>query len=772
MSSRPPHTLTATHWGTYRVQTREQRISAVEPFARDRDPSPIGRSLLDTVDDGLRIRQPMVREGYLRHGPRRLTEGRGAEPFVAVDWDTALDLVAGELQRVRQHHGNEALFAGSYGWASAGRFHHAQGQLRRLLNLLGGFTYSVNTYSYAAAEVVVPHVLGNFWEWLRESPGWDTLAEHGELVVMFGGMAPRNSQVDPGGVGSHDTRHWLERCRNRGVEFINISPVAGDAADFLDAQWLAPRPNSDTALMLGLAHTLVREGLHDEAFLARYCVGFEHFRAYLMGERDGQPRDADWAAGLSGIPAGTIRDLARRMARQRTLITLSLSLQRAEHGEQPYWMGITLAAMLGQLGLPGGGIGCGLGALHGIGHPAGRVPWAALEQGRNPVQHFIPVARISDLLLNPGGSLDYDGQRLPLPDIRMVYWAGGNPFHHHQDLNRLLRAWQQPETVVVHERWWNALARHADIVLPATTALERNDIGCNPRDGFAIAMRRAIPAVGEARDDHAICAGIAERFGLRQRFTEDRTEMDWLRYLYNVSRQRAAAQQMSLPDFEAFWEQGYLELPTPPESRVFLAAFRADPEVRALRTPSGRIEIFSRTVAGFGYPDCPGHPVWLAPDEWLGGELARRYPLHLISCQPATRLHSQLDQGVTSREAKVAGREPIVLHPMDAAARDIRAGDVVRIHNDRGACLAGAVLSERLRPGVVQLATGAWYDPLEPGRIGTLDKHGNPNLLTRDRGTSRLAQGPSAHSTLVEVERVTGEVPPVTAFEPPPVRGR
>jgi biotin/methionine sulfoxide reductase len=189
--------------------------------------------------------------------------------------------------------------------------------------------------------------------------------------------------------------------------------------------------------------------------------------------------------------------------------------------------------MLGQIGLPGGGFGCGYSATNGIGQPARQVNWAALPQGQNPVSDFIPVARISDLLLRPGATIDYDGRRLTLPDIRLVYWVGGNPFHHHQDINRLLRAWQQPETIIVHERWWNTLARHADIVLPATTALERNDVAFNKRDGFAIAMQQAVPPVGQARNDHDIFAALAERFGVHKAFTEERSELDWLRYIYN-----------------------------------------------------------------------------------------------------------------------------------------------------------------------------------------------------------------------------------------------
>jgi biotin/methionine sulfoxide reductase len=203
------------------------------------------------------------------------------------------------------------------------------------------------------------------------------------------------------------------------------------------------------------------------------------------------------------------------------------------------------------------------------------------------------------------------------------------------------------------------------------------------------------------------------------------------------------------------------------EPPSMLEHFRADPIRHALPTPSGRIELFSEKIAGFGYPDCAGHAAWYEPCEWLGG--AGKHPLHLISNQPATKLHSQLDHGRHSRAAKVAGREPITIHPSDALARGIASGDVVRVFNDRGACLAGAIVSDEIRKGVLRLSTGAWFDPLEPGKPGSLCKHGNPNVLTRDKGTSRLAQGPIAHSCLVDIELFSGEEPRLTAYEPPDI---
>src|SRR5208337_1759205 len=186
-----------------------------------------------------------------------------------------------------------------------------------------------------------------------------------------------------------------------------------------------------------------------------------------------------------------------------------------------------------------------------------------------------------------------------------------------------------------------------------------------------------------------------------------------------------------------------------------------------LPTPSGKVEIASATIASFGYADCPGHPAWLSPREGAGSPAASRFPLQLVANQPATRLHSQLDFGATSLASKINGREPVRIHPQDAAARGIGNGDIVRLFNDRGACLAGAVLSDALRPGVLQLSTGAWYDPEDPSADNPLCVHGNPNVLTRDSGTSRLAQGCTGQLTCVQIERFTGNLPPIRAYDPP-----
>ena len=763
--------LTSTHWGVYDVAVKDGIITGVTPFDRDPDPSPIGNALPGAVQGPMRVRHPAVRKSYLEGGAgaaRTKRNLRGAEPFVNVSWNEALDLVAAEIKRVTSQFGNSAIFAGSYGWSSAGRFHHAQSQVHRFMNTFGGYVAHLGTYSLGAARTLLPRILMDMDVMRSQQTAWVSLEQHCELLVAFGGVPSKNAQVNSGGISQHEVRPMLKRLGAAGVKFVNVSPLRQDFESAPGAEWLPLRPNTDTAFMLGLAHTLIAEGKHDKAFLGRYCTDFEPFRKYVMGESDGIAKSAQWAAAICDVPADNITNLARRMAQSRTMINVAWALQRGDHGEQPYWMAITLACLLGQIGTPGGGFALAYGPV-GIEGTNGR-PFSGpvLPQGKNDVKTPIPVARITDMLENPGGKYDFDGKVCTYPDIRLIYWAGGNPFHHHQDLNRFTRAWRtKPETIIVNEQYWNPVAKFADIVLPATTMMERDDIGSSNRDRHIIAMKRAIDPVAESRSDYDIFTALSEKLGTKEKFTEGRTATAWLRHLYDESAVRARKLDIELPSFEAFWSEGLIEVPAPLEPPVMMKKFREDPIANKLPTPSGKIEITSPTIAAFNYDDCPGHPAWFAPAEWLGSPLAKRFPLHLMSHQPSTRLHSQYDHGSVSLASKIHGREAMTLHPQDAAARGIKAGDVVRVFNDRGACLAGVKIDDGVRPGVAVLPTGAWFDPLDLTQDNSLEKHGNPNVLTLDKGTSKLTQGCTAHTTLVEIELFKGELPRVTAFDLP-----
>ena len=770
---------TSAHWGSYYAEVNNNKLIAMHPYEKDKNPSSIANGIIDAIDDELRIKVPHIRKGYLKEirkekldsknyiTGKRSREKRGSDKFVPITWEEAFEITAFELKRIKSDHGNKAFFAGSYGWGSSGRFHHPQSQLHRFFNSYGGYTKSVNTYSYAASETIMPHVIGlSYRQFLDTHTDWNNIRDNSEVILMFGGLPLKNSQVNSGGVGKHTTKEYLLSCKKKGIQFINISPMEMEADIITNSDWIQIRPGTDTALMLAIAFILETESLADKAFLNKYCTGYEIFVKYLKGTSDGKAKTPYWASKITGIPSNKIYDLAKKIVNNRTMITGAWALQRQQYGEQPHWMISVLACMLGQIGLPGGGFGLGYSAENGIGNPVEHHKWPALDQFKNPVSTFIPVARTSDMLLNPGDIFSYNGKDIVYPDIKLVYWAGGNPFHHQMDLKKLTKAFKKPDTVIVNEIWWNSLARHADIILPTSTSLERNDISIKHWDQTISPMHKAIDPIGDSKSDYDIFSGIASKLNIEKKFTEGRNEDEWLRYLWNQARDSASKANFNLPEFDKFWKGGFQEVLSPKKQTILMEDFRKDPIKNPLPTPSGKIEIFSQTISDFNYKDCPGHPVWLEQDEWLGSVLTKDYPLQLISGQPANKLHSQLDNGSESLKDKIQGREPIKINPKDALFRDLKNGDIVEVYNKRGKCLAGVIISNEVMKGVVFLPVGAWYDPIEDGSFCV---HGNPNVLTKDKGTSSLSQGPSAHSTLVEVKKYLLDLPPINIFTKPTI---
>src|SRR5439155_1284956 len=518
-----PH---ASHWGAFEAEVADGTVVAIHPYRHDPDPSPLLGNIVDGLRHRARITQPMVRAGWLDRGPGPDAR-RGAEPFVPLEWPRATDLLARELRRVYDRHGGSAVYGGSYGWASAGRFHHAQSQLHRFLNCLGGYVRSVNNYSFGTSSVLLPHVVGDMNLVMAGATAWPVIAEHTDLLVAFGGLSPKNSAVASGGIGRHTMAPALASAVAGGCRIISVGPLRSDTDVGLGAEWIAPVPGTDAALMLALCHVLDSEGLADRRFLDRYTVGYPRFAAYVRGAADDVPKTPEWAAALTGIAAERIRALARQMAAGRTLVTVSWSLQRAQHGEQPVWLGLVLAAMLGQIGLPGGGFGHGYGSTGDVGIPR-RLSAPRLPQGAN-------------------------------------------------------------------------------------------DIGAGSGDSTLFAMPQLTGPHAHARDDYDIFGALADRLQVGEAFKEGRTGRQWLLHLYEQWRSDMKAAGHEMPEFEEFWASESLEIPVPDPRQVLLSAFRRDPGGSPLRTPSGKIEIFSAAIDGFGYPDCPGHPVWLEPAEWLGG---------------------------------------------------------------------------------------------------------------------------------------------------------
>ncbi|MET6675817.1 molybdopterin guanine dinucleotide-containing S/N-oxide reductase [Citrobacter amalonaticus] len=764
--------LTAAHWGPILVETDGEKVLSSRGTLPTSHPNSLQSAVRDQVHSKTRVRYPMVRKGFLA-SPAQPQGVRGQDEFVRVSWDDALALIHAQHKRIRDTWGPSSIFAGSYGWRSNGVLHKSATLLQRYMALAGGYTGHLGDYSTGAAQAIMPYVVGGS-EVYQQQTSWPVILEHSDVVVLWSAN-PLNTLKIAWNASDEQGIPYFDALRNSDKRLICIDPMRSETVDFFGdkMEWIAPHMGTDVALMLGIAHTLVENGWHDEVFLARCTTGYAVFSDYLLGVSDGIGKTAEWAADICGVPADKIRELAELFHKNTTMLMAGWGMQRQQFGEQKHWMIVTLAAMLGQPGTPGGGFGLSYHFANG-GNPTRRSAVLASMQGSleggTDAMEKIPVARIVEALENPGAPYQHNGMNRHFPDIRFIWWAGGANFTHHQDTNRLIRAWQKPELVVISECFWTAAAKHADIVLPATTSFERNDLTMTGdySNQHLVPMKQVVPPQGEARNDFDVFAELSERWetGGYQRFTEGKSELEWLETFYTIAGQRGASQQVALPPFAEFWAANQLiEMPENPANAQFIrfADFRRDPDAHPLKTDSGKIEIYSQRIAGYGYADCPGHPMWLEPDEWHGN--AEPEQLQIVSAHPAHRLHSQLNYSHLRERYAVADREPVTIHPQDAQARGIREGDVVRIWNQRGQILAGAVVTDGIKPGVICIHEGAWPD-LDPA-AGGICKNGAVNVLTKDLPSSRLGNGCAGNTALAWLEKYSGPALTLTAFNPP-----
>lgn len=761
----------ATFWGIFKLQAQNGKIVKSEPFGKDSSVNEMTTNMPGYVHSPARIKYPMVRKGFLKDGYKSDTSERGKGEFVRVSWDKAGELIADNLYRITKEYGQDSVYSTPSGWYMLGKVNSAGACMSRLSNLMGGFVRAVGDYSTGASQVIMPYVVGNM-EVYSQQTSWPVIVENSDVVVIWGGN-PMNTLRISWPAPTHKGIESFEELKKRGKRLIFIDPTRNESIQELGGEWIAPRPNTDVAMMLGIAYTVHEKGLTDKSFMEEYTSGFDKFLPYLLGESDGQPKTPEWAESVCGVPAKTMRELAEVFAKNRTILMSGWGIQRADHGEQPHWMLVTLACMLGQIGLPGGGFSIGH-LYSNQGTPFANAPSVpGMSGGKTPegAPTPIPTARNIDMLLNPGKIIDYNGRKVKYPDIKMIYNGFANSHTRQPQRESAIRAWQKPECIVVHEMFWTPTARMADIVLPISTPAECMDMTTSEDGRFLIPLKPAIKPQYESKSTYDAFAFVAGKLGIGSQFTEGKSGAQWLESFYNQAMADAKRKGLTMPAFKEFWDKGeILEFKVPESAKTWVRynEYREDPLLEPLGTPSGKIEIYSNAIAKMGYDDCKAYPSWIEPTEWLGCEKAKTYPLHLMTSHPRHRLHSQMNHVKALRKLyTVQGREPVWISVEDAKARGIKDGEVVRIFNDRGAVLAGAMVTDNLRQGVVRLCEGGWYDPIEPGKSGSMCAYGSANVLTLDKGSSKLAQAVNANTSLVQIEKYKGKLPEITVFDAP-----
>lgn len=754
----------ATHFGPFEAVVRDGKLVGINSIV-DLDARPtemLTMGVKDRTYDKSRINYPMVRKSYLEGWETGDTkpELRGKEPYVRVDWNTVWSLTAKALLDAATHHGNESIFSSSYGgWSNAGNFRPNVMQ-GRLMNLIGGCTTTGGDWSAGASQISLPHIIGDM-EVYSAQTAWEVIRDNTEVFVLVGCDPIKNNRIEYT-VADHGMDGPWGQIRDAGTKFISINPQRTASDEYLNADWISIVPNTDVALFNAMAYHVLEKGLEDRAYMEKYTVGADKWIAYVKGETDNTPKTPKWAAKITGIDADRIRTLAELLATSKTEIAGAWSLQRAQHGEMTHWAIINFSALTGQIGKPGQGVGFSWHYGNGGLPQSGKSTPTGLSQGRNWVKTVCPASRITEMLENPGKKIVYNGNAQTYPDVKVIFNAGNNFMSHQQDTNRLIRALTKVETIVSVDVWWTAATRWVDIVMPASSTLERDDIsvGGTYSNDRVYAMKKVIEPIGESLSDFEIFEGLADKLGLWAQFTDSEDLMFHIKAAYS----RCAAAEHT--PFEEFWEKGYARQAVPEVARKWVrhGDFYADPVATPLHTASGKIEMFCENIANMNIDDCPGMPMWMEKHEYLGN--AKEGQLHVVSPHPWFRLHSQMDQSESLRELyKVQGREPVRINAQDAAARGIADGDLVELYNDRGTVIAGAVVSDDIMPGVVSIYEGCWPSLDSKGRCNS----GLVNFLTSTQRSSGLTEATTANTALCSMRKCEDPEGPNMAYEKPPI---
>lgn len=725
-----------------------------------------GRNMRERIYNPDRIKKPLKRTGK-----------RGENQWQEISWDQAFDMFATNLRRTIDTYGNEAIFK-TYGSGTWNAHLGYSGGWPRLFNLLGGYLSYYGNYSYGQIGTCTKFTYGVTDEQMSNS--FEDSIQNGKLLVLWGNN-PQETRMSGGG----NTFTSLWAAHKSDVRIIVVDPRYTDSASVMADEWIAPRPGTDTALVAAMAHVMISQNLHDQAFLDTYCSGFDEqhmpagippgnsWRSYVLGEGgDKTPKTPEWAERITGVPAATIRSFAREVATTKPCnITQGWGPQRHANGENQARAIYTLAAMTGNVGIPGGGTG----GREGYYWPVTK--W--FPDGDNPVKAAISFYGWTDAITRGAEmTATADGvrgvERLST-NIKFLLGYGGNMLaSQHGDINRtreILTDESLVEFICVVDNQMTASAQLADLVLPDTTTSERWDLVPSEYTGdmaYLIMCEKAIEPLFDSRPAYEMCTEIAKRMGVEQQFTQGRTLEQWARHM----QAETVKENPGFPDFETMRTKGVHRYHNPDGLAVPLMEFRADPVANKLATPSGKIEIFSSELWEmantwtFAEPRLPEDVISALPvhiDISEGAVAARsneKYPLQVLSHHFKGRTHSTYGNLPRNREAHP---QRAWMNPLDAKERGLVTDDRVRIWNDRGAISLPVLVTPRIMPGVVSVPQGAW---IERGPDGT-DHGGAVNHLTSLHPTP-IAKGNPQHTVLAQAAK-TDPVP--GAGEPTPRTG-
>ena len=700
-----------------------------------------GRSYRSRIYSQERLLYPMIRVGK-----------RGEGKFKRVSWDEALDFVAKKMVDIKQKYGPTALLDQSYAGASYGVLHKSdqiEGLLGRFLGMFGCRTNSWSVPSYQATTFSSNMTFGTIHDGNE-----DDAYAHTKLLIMWGWNP---AYTFHGG----NTFYYMRMAKQKGCKFVLVDPQYTDSASTYDAWWIPIKPNTDAAMMAGMAHYIFSNNLQDQTFINKFVQGMdpgtmpewakdqESFRDYIMGTRDKIPKTPEWASAICGVSAEDIKKLANMYATTKpAALKASWAPGRASYGEQYNRMAAALQALTGNIGMLGG-------CAEGVGkswHPESvaypydensNLWWASIKSDRwaHCVLNYPNVKR-EEVGLWPNDDPKIDGV---IPNIKGIFWQGSDWFNQLTNINKEIKAIEKMELVVCSDSTITPSGIWADVLLPVATHFERHDVALPWYKGhYYIHRPKTIAPMGESKTDLQIYTELAYRleqldptlkdFGKRYNPRADRSYFDnpdavdeaYLKAWWYDKVQPHQGVTMSWDDFKKFGTYKFIFK----EPHV---AFREQIDQGVpFETPSGKIEIFSTTLANvkdwtrtqWGYP-IPAIPKWIEPFESLNHKKAKEFPFHMVTPHPRWRTHSIFNNIPWLRETY---QQELTMNAADAQKLGIKTGDIVEVWNDRGCCVVPTYVTQRCMPGVVVLHEGAWMDIDKKG----IDRSGNPDFLTLD----------------------------------------